>query len=142
MAWLRGEKLVAEPPQAPTPLARPDPPPAPEPEVRADRVEPEARVDRARTEPKPKKGLPKRPKVVTPTEGGMGQLELTCVPGTCEIEIDGMATGVAPLKSLTLAPGTHRVHATNRQVNLYKVSTVEIVAGQTTKKNVNLVTDL
>ncbi|MCC6994165.1 MAG: serine/threonine protein kinase [Deltaproteobacteria bacterium] len=64
---------------------------------------------------------------------GEGELRVSSSP-SCEIMIDGKSRGSTPMAGIKLSPGKHRLQLVNSRFGIDRTLTVEIVAGEVTKK--------
>jgi serine/threonine protein kinase len=126
MSWLHGDDADPAPPPRLDPRLAPLPRPPEDP-----KPPPKKPVDPPRHADPP----PPSP------DGPKGYLDVECEPAPCEIDVDGKRVGVAPIHEQALVAGSHKLRAVNRVVNLTRQATVQVTAGQTAMKRINLVTD-
>jgi hypothetical protein len=105
--------------------------PSPEPEQQAaHRAEPARRPERSSP---PRAAAPAR----QAPSAGTGYLRLNSRPWA-EVTIDGKPAGATPLLNVELAAGAHTVTLSNPQFGLKKSVKLQIVAGETLTKVVDL----
>ncbi len=69
--------------------------------------------------------------------GGSGQLTFDARPW-CNVSIDGRSVGQTPIVNRTLPAGSHRIRCVNPDLNVNRTLTVQINAGETTRRRLNL----
>ncbi len=66
-------------------------------------------------------------------QAGEGELRVSSSP-SCEIMIDGKSRGSTPIAGIKLSPGKHRLQLINSRFGIDRTLTIDIVAGEVTKK--------
>ena len=66
-------------------------------------------------------------------QAGEGELRVSSSP-SCEIMIDGKSRGSTPMAGIKLSPGKHKLQLVNSRFGIDRTLTVDIVAGEVTKK--------
>ena len=66
-------------------------------------------------------------------KAGEGELRVSSSP-SCEIMVDGKSRGSTPMAGIKLSPGKHKLQLVNSRYGIDRTLTVDIVAGEVTKK--------